>query len=203
MEITWYGNSCFQIKGSDATVVADAYTDTKVSKLKANILVLGDEAAQEKGNVAELEENPRIIDWPGEFEVSGVSIESYPAHAYSKSEVLKNQNVFVFTIDGFRVCTLSSLNHDVSDDLLDKLGEVDVLIIPVGGKNVLDTKTAQTIIEEIDPRIIVPSCFESPAEFLKANGKTDLQTVPKLVVKGKSELMQDGAQIVLLENLNG
>lgn len=201
MEITWYGNSCFQIKGSTGTVVTDAYADS-APKLKADILALGDETAREKGRDAAVDGNPKVLDWPGEYEVSGISVESYPAHLYAKGEVDKNLNIFVFTIDGMRICNLSTLNHDVSDELLEKIGDIDVLFAPIGGKDVIGGKTSQTIVEEIDPRIIIPSCYESPAEFLKLMGKTDVETLDKFVVKAKSELPFDKTELVLLNPLN-
>jgi L-ascorbate metabolism protein UlaG (beta-lactamase superfamily) len=217
MDIKWHGHSCFTIKGQDATVVADPYDElgSKLPKFKADIVTLGDELAEGKGSVAEVEGEPKILDWPGEFEISNVAIEAFSADRFTKEGESNgtesgagNVNIFLFAVDGIKVCHLSGLAHELSDELLDRIGDVDVLLLPVGGGDVLDGKTAQKVMEAIEPRVVIPMYFTTgesklningAGDFLKAVGKTELAAQEKYSVSSKASLLEGTMEFVLLE----
>ncbi len=212
MDITWHGHSGFTIKGQDATVVTDPYDGlgSNLPKLKADILALGDVLAQSKGTLAKVEGEPKTLDWPGEFEVSGVSIEAFSAQRFATDEGVKGEdvNLFVFVVDGIKICYLSGLSHDLSDELIDRIGDVDVLLLPVGGGDVLEGKVAHKLMEAIEPRIVIPMYYAATktnltlgdaSEFLKAVGKTELQAEEKFSIKGRSSLPEGVMEFVLLE----
>lgn len=198
MDIIWHGHSCFTLKGKDATILTDPFAGlgAKLPKLQADIVSLGGE-----GEIAPVDGTPKVLDWPGEYEVSNVSIESISPEGESI-------NIFIFAIDGIRVCHLGYLSHELSDDLLEKIGEVDILLVPVGNTAVMDGKMALKVVESIEPRIVIPMLYaatesklglKGPEEFLKAVGKTELQAVEKYSVGARSGLPQDTTEFVLLE----
>lgn len=198
MDIIWHGHSCFTIKGKDATIVTDPYTGLGVNlpKLKANIVSLAGE-----GEIAEVEGDPMVLDWPGEYEVSNVSIESI-------CPLGDETNIFVFTLDGLRIAHLGYLSHELSDEILEKLGEIDILLAPVGNTAVMDGKMAQKVAESIEPRIVIPMLYaatesklglKGPEEFLKAVGKIGLEAQAKLTAGARSTLPQGTTEFVLLE----
>lgn len=201
MEITWYGHSCFSLKGKDATIVTDPYNDLgiEIPKLKANLLTLSN-SEKDKSNVADLEFS-KMLDWPGEFEVSAIAVESWEFNGV---------NVFSFILDGIHICQLSNINDVLSDSLVESIGDVDVLLLPVGGADVVvSAKQAQQIVDAIEPRIVIPMYFSTstsnlglngPEEFLKLMGKSDLTSVPSLNIKSRSDLPEDNMQIVMLES---
>lgn len=212
MDIIWHGHSCFTIKGENATIVTDPYNGlgTKLPKLTANIVSVGDKLAETTGELAPVEGDPKVLDWPGEFEVSGVSIEAFSADRHAKEGGLEGENVnlFVFAIDGIKVCHLSGLAHDLSDELLERIGDIDVLLLPVGGAEVLDAKVAQSVMDSIEPRVVIPMYTSEtptnfniggPEEFLKLVGKTELAAEAKYSVKGRSALPGDQTEFVRLE----
>lgn len=185
MEINWQGNSSFTIKGSDATIAIDPKDDN----VKADI-VLFTKQDSESGI-----KDAKILSWPGEYEVSNVSIEAIPNVPPQDKPI----NIFVFSIDNIRVCSLGTLSTDLTEAIFERIGDIDILILPVGTKEVLNTKQAQTIFEEIDPRVVILSCYEgAPSEFLKAVGKTDLASKDKFSVKLKTELPEATTEFVLL-----
>lgn len=185
MEIIWHGQSAFNIKGAKATVALDPVN----GDAKADIVM---ESEQEKESKIK---DARILNLPGEFEVSGISIESIPSAVPGAKPI----NIFAFTIDGIRICSMGTLSDDLSEATFESIGDVDILLIPVGSKGVLSAKQAQIIVEEIDPRIVIPSCHEgAPSEFLKIMGKTDLRPLDKFSAKSKSELPGEKTEFVLL-----
>lgn len=202
MDIIWHGHSCFTLKGEDAVIVTDPYNGlgSTLPKLKAHVVTFGDAHAQSvNAEAAEVEGSPKILDWPGEFEVAGVNIEA----------LAQDQgNIFLFNIDGMKVCHLGGLAHELSDETLELIGDVDILLIPVGGGSVLDAKPAQRLVEAIEPRVVIPMYFMSgeskmdiqgPSEFLKAVGKSNLEPLDKFTVKGRATLPEESMEFVLLE----
>ena len=198
MDITWHGHSCFTIKGKDATIVTDPFEGlgVKLPKLKADIVSLSGE-----GEIGEVDGNPKVLDWPGEFEVSNVAIESI-------CPLGENLNIFIFALDGIKICHLSYLSHELSEELVNQIGEVDILMVPVGGSEVLDGKTAQKVVEAIEPRVVIPMLYAGTetklniggiADFLKAMGKTATEPMEKYTLSSRSSLPEDRMDFVLLE----
>lgn len=198
MDIIWHGHSCFTLKGKDATIVTDPFEGlgTKLPKLKANIVSLSGE-----GEIAEVEGEPKVLDWPGEFEVSNVAIESFNPNG-------DPYNVFIFSLDGIKICHLSYLSHELSDETIEHIGDVDVLLVPVGGGEVLDGKTAQKVVEAIEPRVVIPMLYaatesklkiKGAEEFLKALGKGEKDPVEKFSISSRSALPEGNMEVVVLE----
>jgi L-ascorbate metabolism protein UlaG (beta-lactamase superfamily) len=197
MDIFWHGHSTFTIKGKSATIVTDPFEQgTKLPKLKANIVSLSEE-----GKVAEVEGDPKVLDWPGEFEVSDVAIEAIRPEGEESS-------IFIFALDGIKICHLGYLTHELHDDVLDHIGDVDILMIPVGGGVVIDGKTAQKVVEAIEPRIVIPMLYNATEttldikgseEFLKALGKMGQETVEKYSVASRASLPDGSMGFVVLE----
>ena len=80
MEITWLGHSCFRLRGKDATVVTDPCdkkTGYNISRPTADIVTVSHDHPAHN-NVAGVAGTPRVIQGPGEFEVSGVLIQGIP-----------------------------------------------------------------------------------------------------------------------------
>lgn len=197
MDILWHGHTCFTIKGKSATIVTDPFElGSKLPKLKADIVSLSEEK-----EVLEVEGEPKILDWPGEFEVSDVAIEAIRPEGEESS-------IFIFAIDGIKICHLGFLSHELHDDVLDHIGDVDILMIPVGGGSVLDAKTAQKVVEAIEPRVVIPMLYNATEtsldikgaeEFLKALGKMGQETVEKYSVAGRASLPDGSMGFVVLE----
>ncbi len=196
MDIIWHGHSCFTIKGKDATIVTDPFElGAKLPKLKADIVSLSGE-----GKIAEIEGSAKVLDWPGEFEVSNVAIVSVAPNG-------EESTIFTFVLDGIRICHLGFLSHELSDEVLDQIGDVDLLMLPVGGTPVLEGKTAQKVMEAIEPRVVIPMLFAEtdselklagPEEFLKAIGKTELEARDKYTLAGRSALPDGNMEFVRL-----
>lgn len=211
MDIIWHGHSCFTLKGKEATIVTDAYEGlgNKLPKFSANVQSFGDVLAGKEGKRVEIE-GAKILDWPGEFEVSGVAIEAFSAEEHAKAGGVEGEEarIFVFAIDGIKVCHLSGLSHELSDDLIDHIGDVDVLLVPVGGNVVLDAKRAQSVVDSIEPRIVIPMYYADTdsklelggcEEFLKAVGQTELEAMKKFSISGKASLPDGTMEFVKLE----
>ncbi len=217
MEITWHGQSCFTIKGSKVTVVTDPYGDIglKLPKLEAGIVTVSHDHV-DHNNVTAVEGEPRVFDWPGEYEAGGVMVTGIEAFHYRKSEEEDEKVsargktiIYQMDVDNIRVCHLGDIGHKVTDEMLEAIGDIDVLMIPVGGASTIDHKVAHEVVERIDPRIVIPMHYkinglkvdddlQDVGPFLKEVGA---QNEPRenLVINSRSALPEDTTAFVVLE----
>jgi len=175
-------------------------SELKTSRFKADCVVLGN--PEDKINVDPKEEKLFIVDSPGEFEVSGIFI-------YCRSNPEKGKPVSLMSlvnVEGISIAHLASLGNDLTDKQLALFEGADVLIIPIGGKNVLDAKRAKEIIEKIEPRIVIPmhfaqkgikTAYDSTEKFFKEIGSTpETQDKVKII---KKELPQETMEVISLK----
>jgi L-ascorbate metabolism protein UlaG (beta-lactamase superfamily) len=164
MEITFLGHASFKIKGKQAIVVTDPF-DPKVVGLKfprvqADIVTISHE--HDDHSMAELVNGVRkVIDGPGEYEIKGVSILGLPSFHDDKKGNLRGKNtVYVIEMNGLRVVHLGDLGHKLSDKLIESIGEVDVLMVPVGGEYTIGASIAVQVVRAIEPRITIPMHYK-------------------------------------------
>ena len=216
MEITYLGHSAFKLKGKNGTVVTDPYDEQvglSFPNVSADIITVshdhGDHNAvgRAKGTARRVE--PFVIAFPGEYEVGGISVFGVKTfHDDKKGEERGLNNVFTILIDDVRICHLGDLGHDLTASLVEEIGQVDVLLCPVGGHFTIDAKHAMSVIQQIEPSYIIPMHYKTenhneemfsnvqPLEaFLKEYG---VHPVPqaKLVVE-KLKLPEETELVVL------
>lgn len=130
------------------------------------------------------------ISWPGEYDLDGVAI-----HGIGHGEGSKVS--FVVEIDGVRTAFIASPLHDWTDYELELLGEIDVLVLPAE-----DVKIAQKIIDEVDPRVLIPLPTKEGGDFkelLGICGATGKESVDEYKLKSKSALPAEGREVVVLK----
>jgi L-ascorbate metabolism protein UlaG (beta-lactamase superfamily) len=214
MDIYYSGHSSFRLKGKTATVVTDPF-DSKMVGLKyptteANIVTISHD--HDDHNKADLiKGDPKIISGPGEYEIKEISILGFPSYHDSKKGEERGKNtIYVFEIDGIRVCHLGDLGEKLSETLIEALGEIDVLLIPVGGTYTIGSKEAAELVREIEPSYVIPmhyltdgmnkASFEKldPIDpFLREVGLA-VEKMPKLSIK-KEEIDPEVQKVILLE----
>ena len=194
MTIQFFGVSCFKITtkiGNDEiTLVTDPYSE-KVGKLPralgANVVTVSRRDHDEASNVEAAGEGAFLVEHPGEYEVKGIPIYGIPSSS-------KN-TMYHFLIDDVRVVHLGGLDKPLTDEQLAQIGEVDVLIIPVGGGDVLTASAAADLVTQMEPRIAIPM-HGATAAFVKELGAKTIESEKWKVTK--KDLPQDETFIVLL-----
>jgi len=196
MNITWLGQSCFKfeekIGSNTVTVITDPYNNSiglKMSKIKADLVSVSHDH-EDHNNISAIEsadENDLvIIDRPGEYEVKGVFVYGIGAYHDKKQGSERGKtNMFLFEIAGINILHLGDLAVPLSDKQLEKIGEVDILLIPVGGKETLNAQEAVDVVSQIEPRIVIPMHYKIPGLEL------DIETVDKFksLMGGKAEVL--------------
>ncbi|MCA2000490.1 MAG: MBL fold metallo-hydrolase [Chloroflexi bacterium] len=187
MEITWYGHSCFRLAERNfATVVTDPF-DSKVAgyeplKLKGEIVTLSHDAPGHNFSGA-VKGATHVLTGAGEFEIGGVFITAVQTDGVKKKEKVRN-TVYVFDYDGITVAHLGDMQQIPSQSEIELLGTVNVALVPVGGGNGLNAAKAAEVVSMLEPNIVVPMHYATPASKIKLD---ELSKFLKEMGLGKQE----------------
>jgi len=174
VEIYYLGHACFKIKGREVTIITDPYSPEIGLKLPKNLeadIVTTSHGHYDHAYTEAIAGNFFKIGGPGEYEVKGIFVTGIPSfHDKSQGQERGKNTIYVFEIDGFRLCHLGDLGHELSSEELEAIGEVDVLFIPVGGNYTISAKEAANIVSEIEPRFVIPMHYKVEGSNLDIEG---------------------------------
>ncbi|MBV8195053.1 MAG: MBL fold metallo-hydrolase [Candidatus Dormibacteraeota bacterium] len=201
MEITYHGLSSVRLRGRETTVLIDPPQSQLPGLARGGSgLVVRTEGGTDPEKLRPQEGNTQEVSGAGEFEVRGVSIFGFPADGVTVMRV---------TIDDVIVVSAGRLHRQLTEDEIDALGHVDVLVVPVGGGDGLNASDAATLVHAVEPAIVVPARFRAsggtqeyePVEkFAKEMGLAEgsWQALPRLNLGG-SISDTDETKVVILE----
>jgi L-ascorbate metabolism protein UlaG (beta-lactamase superfamily) len=149
----------------------------------------------------------KLIDGPGEYEISDVFITGTRTYHDNERGALKGRNtVYVVEVEGASICHLGDLAHELTDEQAEAISSVDVLLLPVGGGPGLDAARAVVIINQIEPGVVIPIQFRTEFgdqdldevdKVLHEMGASDVTPMEKLSVR-RSTGDDPGTSVVLL-----
>ena len=207
MHISWLGNSAFKIETKtplkeEVSILINPYNLPKSDlprNLKSDLVLL----TNGTDNTITLSGEPFIISTPGEYEIQGVMIYAIQLPAGEKG---LTQMIYHFETELMSVTFLGPFKDKLTDEIIEKLGVVDIALLPVGGKTVLSADEANDIVGQVEPRVVIPHSFTLPGKndvydtvdkFAKLMGQKDVEWLPKFKVS-KRDLPQEETQLVLL-----
>jgi len=192
VDINWLGHSCFRIKSSQAVIITDPYPPElgySLGKSTAGIVTVSHQHPSHS-YVQGIGGNPRIVKGPGEYEISGVLIIGVAAfHDTEKGKTRGKNTIYLMEADGISVCHLGDLGHVLSNDQIEEIDNVDVLMLPVGGTSTINATMAAEVIRQFEPKAVIPMHYKTPAanreldpveNFLREMGMDEIQSQPKL-----------------------
>jgi len=153
-----------EYKGGNSIIVSTKKTkiivDPKLSIIGLKDLSTDDavELATEERFAINSNDSGLIIDGPGEYGVGGIHIYGIAArrHIDQVSEGM-NSTVYRLEIGDVRIGIIGNIDNKMSDEQLESLGLIDILVIPIGGGGyTLDAVGAASLVRQIDPKIVVP-----------------------------------------------
>lgn len=233
MQIIWHGQSCFQIivsqgKNNQArlsfasrnlsgqvSIVIDPFDETiglKFPKLEADILLITHNH-HDHNNAKAVSGSPFLIKGPGEYEVKGIYVQGVPAfHDNSQGKERGTDTIYTIETEDLKLCHLGDLGqNELTAEQLEKIGDIDILMIPVGGFSTISAKEALKIMAQIEPKITIPMHYQIPKlnppaggkldsldNFLKMTGIKKLEPISKLSIK-KKDISSEEAKIIVLK----
>jgi len=208
MEITWLGHSCFLIRGKDKTIITDpCHPDLgyRSGEPEADIVTVS-HSHRGHSYVEGVANDPRQIRTPGEYEIGGTLVTGIASfHDNKKGEVRGKNTIYVIEMDGITLCHLGDLGHPLDSRLIEEIGDIGILFLPVGEASTIPIDTAMEIIRQLEPPIVIPMHYKTEAftgdlspvnKFLDTMRIKDLEAKPKLSITASSLL--GGTQTVVL-----
>lgn len=216
MKISWFGQACFQIsfnkhRQETVNLVLDPFSKEvglREPTLEADLLLVSHDHS-DHNNTKAVKGEPFLIREAGEYEVKDIFIQAIPAF-HDDVQGRERGETLIFTIEAeeVKLCHLGDLGQKrLLDEQLERIGEVDILMIPVGGVYTIDGKEAHDLVSQIEPRLVIPMHYALPNlkvrlekrdKFLKAMGQKEVEVQKKLKLQ-KKDLPIEETKIVMLE----
>lgn len=205
MTITWFGLSSFKITGKDITIITDPFgSKTGLSPVRggADVVIQSNPDLDWCNNLSSITGNPFVITGSGEYDIKGAFI----AGAESENKELGKNTVYAIELEGIRVAFFGAFNQaQLSDEQKELLEGADIVLVPVGGNQVLDYEQAAKIATQLEPYYIIPHSYKTEGlsinldkldKFTKEMGGKQTDT-DKLTIKAK-DFTTDTTSIVAL-----
>lgn len=132
--------------------------------------------------------SPEVIFGPGEYEIAGVRVHGLGLP--NESSVKGMKTIYAVLIDGLSLAFLIGISSELPENMLDELGEVDILFFSPDAKT-LKGKQAVSLIKQVEPSIVIPA-DDKAAKFLIEEMGQKVKAEEKLTIK-KKDLIKDGA----------
>lgn len=129
------------------------------------------------------------ISSPGEYEIGGIFITGIAS---------LEQTIFTLEVEDMNLCFLAKLQKPLTTEALDEIQNIDILFLPVGGEGTLGAKEASSLLQKIDPKVVIPIYLEDEAAFLKEEGEANprREKVLKIVA---NQLPEEERELIILE----
>lgn len=213
MEFSWFGHSCFQLRGKNVILITDPVTPqqenpeevSKLIKINASIITVshdhpGHNYIQGVGG------KPRVVHGPGEYEISDVLITGVSSfHDDERGKKLGRNTIYIIHMDDLVICHLGDLGHVLQEQQLEEVADADILLLPIGGGNSINATQAAEIISQVEPRVVIPMHYHPeqsegrPAQldkFCREMGVEAIEPQPKFTITKNS--LPATMQVVLL-----
>ncbi len=185
MTITWFGHSCFRLETKNSSILIDPFDKEiglKPPKIKDDIVLVSHDHF-DHNNLGGMNPGAFVINTPGEYEKQGVYVRGIMSYHDKEEGKERGYNtIYVIRDEDMTVCHLGDLGQaKLTDAQVEDIGDIDILMIPVGGKYTIDYKEAVEVIGQIEPKIVIPMHYklkdlnldvDGPDKFLKEVGLT-------------------------------
>jgi L-ascorbate metabolism protein UlaG (beta-lactamase superfamily) len=215
MKIKWLGHSCFLITSqAGLRVLTDPYHSDdglKYGQLnEAADVVLVSHDHFDHNNVGAVSGSPLVVREAGKRKAKGISIVGWPAwHDTSGGRKRGQVTMFVFDMEGLRLCHLGDLGQDLDPLQAGNLGKVDILFAPVGGFFTIDGAAVDRLCLMLNPKVLIPMHYKTPkVDFPIAGvenylrGKSNVSVIDRAEIELIPENMPTSTRIIVLQSFN-
>jgi L-ascorbate metabolism protein UlaG (beta-lactamase superfamily) len=179
MTIQWFGHSCFRIETKEGSTLIDPFSKEiglRPPRVKDDLVLISHEH-YDHNDLQDIGPETFVIRGPGEYERKGIHVRGVSSFHDNAQGAEKGLNtMYIIKAEDMTLCHLGDLGQDaLTDEQVEAIGDVDVLMVPVGGTHTLDAARAVHVVQQIEPKIIIPMHY-------KMEGlKIDLDPVQKFV----------------------
>lgn len=165
MKITWLGHSSFMIEAGGKKIVTDPFGAKygyPLLPVEADLVTVSHEHGDHNA-VENIGGQPRIIRGTGEVKLGGIEFKGIATyHDRSRGHERGLNTVYKISAEGINLVHLGDLGHVLTPEQVKEIGQVNILMIPVGGKFTIDAGEAFTVVEQLKPDIVIPMHYSTP-----------------------------------------
>ncbi len=208
MDIKFYGANAIRLQAKKVGVTIDD-----------NLSELGQKSITKENDLAiytsrqdktKLAKSYFYVDTPGEYEVLNVSIKGISAQSHMDEPGKKSAVIYRLLVDDYKIGIVGHIYPELSDEQLESLGMIDVLIIPTGGNGyTMDGVGALKVIKKIGPSIVIPTHYKDSKikyevpqdgieEIRKVLSMEPAEELDTLTLKNRE--FSEGTKLVILKN---
>lgn len=208
MIITYHGLEFFKIQFGDIIVAFNP--PSKESKFKSSrfgadivLISLNHEDFNGSDTLSYGDKMPFVINGPGEYEIKNIFVKGFFSTSSYKDK--KINTIYFLKLESMNICFLGALGSaDLSQEIKEKMDDIDILFVPIGNKEVLDSTDAYKLAVKLQPKIIIPMHYSDDKDpclktFLSEEGIKNLEPLDKLTLKRKDLVNKDGEIVVLAQ----
>jgi L-ascorbate metabolism protein UlaG (beta-lactamase superfamily) len=208
MIISYNGIESFKVQFGDTIVAFNPVSKDskfKASKFGADIVLVSLNHKDMNGadNLSFGDRKPFVISGPGEYEIKDIFIKGMKSESKYGGEA-KINTIYSVLMENINMCFLGALsNKDLTDEVKETLGDIDILFAPIGGEGALSPADAYKLAVKLEPKIIIPMHYGEVGDknalkiFLKEAGEDNVKAVDKLTLK-KKDLEGKEAEVMVL-----
>ena len=153
MKIQYLGHACFKLISGDDSLIIDPYADDSVDgfghlREEATMVIYSHKHADHYGV-----DCVKLIDG----DESKFKVDFIQSWHDDQEGALRGPNlIHVITCEGLRIVHLGDLGCPLNEEQKERLTNLDVLMIPVGGHFTIDADLAADITKSLAPKCAIP-----------------------------------------------
>lgn len=190
MVISYLGEGAFRLQSGETSLLIDP----SGNRLKADVTV------RTASDPAAPESSADTVSFAGEYEIKGIEIEGVQVDAESTVKLVKT--AYLITWEDISVGVLGSISNTPDNKVLEKLGEPDILILPVNEDHFLEAEAAGAIVRKFEPSIVIPSLYNEKSAKALAKELGQAFNVEDRFTFKKKDLTPEAMKLVVLGEKN-
>ena len=193
LKIRWHGHSCFEI-ANEVVIVTDPHDGKSIGiptpSVQGDIILISHDHYDHNSAKSVERESSKIITDERKRNISNIEIKGIKTfHDKHNGEKRGENIIFRFVVENISFCHLGDLGHKLEEDIINQIGEIDILFIPVGGTFTIDAENAWEIINKIKPKITIPMHYKIGGLSLP------IDNIDKFLDKNPYEILKVGNEI--------
>lgn len=165
LEISWYGQAMFTIRGEGKTVCVDPVspeTGYEYGQVDADLVLVSHEH-YDHNYVEGVRGYREVLRGSGVREFDGLKITGLPCFHDEEAGALRGENtIFTWEMEKMKLAHLGDLGHTPDPETMDTLSGLDIIMIPVGGVFTIDGSQAAGLAALVAPTLVIPMHYSTP-----------------------------------------
>ena len=164
LQIRWHGHACWEIT-NDKTVVTDPHDGRSIGipapSVQGDIILVSHDHYDHNSVKTVEKEESKVITDERKRNINGIDIKGFTSFHDEVGGAKRGSNIiFKFNVDELDFCHLGDLGHELDNETAGRIGNIDVLFIPIGGTFTIDDESAWKVIKKLKPKIVIPMHYK-------------------------------------------